>query len=206
MITMEFRAVLQNSTFTYGNDFSYNDPTESTLFFPNAKDPKAELPFIMGSGKHGEVLVYADANQQFRNRVLNTAKIKEIMDGAHMPMKLKIGERYYLVGKGFLATYPNLEPMELLFVATSQGKITSLREVKYYVARSLKLPEHKKVEPIIRDFMKIHQGDLILTNDIKAYICPKIPIPRLATVAERLRFIDDLLVMGIEAYKKSPGV
>lgn len=205
MISLEFRDNLVNNRFSYYNEYYYND-MESLNIYYTSEDP--EIPFILtGNGtsitnknlhkiEDGLFeMYYSDYHRQLNGRVLSSAKMKEVIDGARCPIKFRIGSHYYLLGKGFIAHLVDDGNINVLFMATIANgtKPTSLLDVKYYISRDIYLETHKKLHPVLKDFLSIHRGDVFITGDIDRFVGHKIPIPLFKSLSERKRYNDQLI-------------
>lgn len=178
MTTLNFADGLVENTFSFGNIFTYDEKSPYGLCF--AKDSK-NYPFILKGGKSDDfILEYMSYPNQLRGRLLNTKKIKEVMDVAKIPLYFRIKHRSYLIGKGFLSTYDDSGNHKLLFIACVDGtkNITSIDQVKFYVSKDIYLEFYKAVQPAIKDIIAGHTGDIIMCKNILDYIGEKIELPK----------------------------
>lgn len=205
-MTLDFRDELVNNRWSWGNNFVYGNAVSSGIMYP--KD-YPEAPFILKSGfswhpaESGVVeMKFADA-QQLNGRALTTARIKEVLDGPRMPLRFSVGALLYLIGKGFLAKYNDAGNIEVLFLAIApKDRVLSMSEVKFYVSRSLYLPEHKKFHNAMKDILSLHTGETILTNNIGKYVGCAINIPNFTSISQKKKFVSDLVIKCLEeSYK-----
>lgn len=205
MTNFEFQSGLVTHPFVNNNNYIFSGVTETSLrFFKDCPN----YPFIMTSHFQNDptVMVYSPYTYQLRGRLLNTARIKEVMDTAAMPLTFKIREKYYMIGKGFLAHITNLtefgENFNMLFVACiDQSKpVESIEDVKFFVSREIYREEYKTIMPAVKDIMVAHTGDVILTSNIGKRVGDKIPFPRGGTVADRLRYKKAVMLEAMGDY------
>jgi hypothetical protein len=205
MTNFEFYDGLRNHPFTSNNGYSYNGLTESSLrFFKDCPN----YPFIMQNPYQRDptVLTYSPYTYQLRGRLLNTARIKEVMDTAPIPLTFKIRDKFYLIGKGFLAHVANVndigENFNMLFVACiEQGRvIEKMEDVRFFVNRDIYKEDFKTVHPAVKDIFLGHPGDVIMTNNIAARIGDKIPFPRGGTIAQRQNYKKAVMLEAMGDY------
>jgi len=213
MITLEFKDKLVNNRFASNNDYLYAKTRPLNIYY---KDNEEEIPYIMIarrpstlSGVEGGLYhiggeIYASFyTRQLRGRVLFTNKIKEVLDGARMPLLFKIGNLQYLIGKGFLAEYVNINHINMLFLAVAKRDVKYMDDVKYYVSRDIYLSVYKRIQPVIKDFMALHKGDIVITSNINKFVGSKIPIPPLKTLGEKLKYQRSLRDYCIKEYART---
>lgn len=162
-----------------------------------------EIPYIAKVQRGGEI-VYCDT-VQFNGRAVNTARIKEILDTSHYPLKISLEGRNYLIGKGFLASISKEGDIELLYIACIQSNLSikDISQVKFYVSRKVYHEIHKKISPAIRDIILEHTGNVLITSDIRSCISEKIDIPEFKTIKEKKEAEEAVIETLIETWKKS---
>lgn len=205
MTNFDFYDGLRLHPFANNTNYIYNGITETSLrFFKDCPN----YPFIMISPYQRDptVLQYSPHTYQLRGRLLNTARIKEVMDSAPVPITFKIRDKYYLIGKGFLAHITSLteftENFNMLFVACiHMSKPTdSIADVRFFVNRDIYKEEYKTLLPAVKDIFVGHTGDVIMTNNIAARIGDKIPFPRGGTIANRLAYKKAVMLEAMGDY------
>ena len=190
MTDLNFEESLTVSKFSNNNHYHLGYPKSTGLrFFKDTEN----LPFIMCSpyqSNHTE-LQYSDSATQFRNRLLNTAKIKDVMNSSPLPLIVKIKGVQYLIGKGFLAQVAFNEfevNMNLLFVAcinSSKRHGYEMKDVRFFISRAIYTETYKPVSTAVRDIIENHIGDVIFTSDIQNKIGDVIPFQRGGTLVSR---------------------
>lgn len=205
MTNFDFYDSLRIHPFTNNNNYTYSGLTNTNLrFFKDCPN----YPFIMTSPHQNDptVLRYSHYTYQLRGRLLNTARLKEVMDSCPIPLSFKIRERWYLVGKGFLAHMNSTtgfdENLNMLFVACVEMSkpVESIEDVRFYVSRDIYKEDYKTILPAIKDFMVGHNGDVILTSNIAKRIGDKIPFPRGGTIADRQRYKKAVMLEAMGEY------
>lgn len=195
MLTLDFRDALVNNAFRYTNGFNYTNKAGSGIFLPDKVGE--DTPFIARDGRYhtdGELIL--STSIQFSRRSVTTAKLKEIMDSARMPIRLTFAGVDIYAGKGFLAMRSGHTLGKLLLIACeTMGKpATRMNQIKYYIARQgIKGDTYKKLTPVIKSFMDAHMGDIVISDDIEQYIGRRIKIPNANTIAEKKEFVTRLL-------------
>lgn len=191
MTTLQFKDALTENAFSYSNGFYYSDLRSLGLYFVKKSD---NYPYILKGAEYDDFeMQFSSYSNQLRGRMLNTKKIKEIMDSSRLPLLFKIKMRPYLIGKGFLSTYdPITGEVKLLFIACVDDRkgTTSIEQVKFFVCKDIYTDEHKALQPTIKDLIDSHPGDVVMCNKILDYIGEKISIPRGGTIAERKSYAD----------------
>lgn len=189
MTTLDFKDELTENPFSYGNVFMYTGERKSfNLYFSSNSD---NYPFILKSGLLENNELQYTIGGQLRNRILNTKKIKEVIDSARIPLYFRIKDNSYLMGKGFLARYNMYsETYQLLFVACIDDSraTTSIEQVKFFVSRELHTDLHKALQPAIKDFVNGHPGDVVLCNNILDYIGDRFSMPRGGTIDSHIKY------------------
>jgi len=184
MTTLEFGDSLVENTFSFANSFSYGEKEPYGLYFSKESQ---NYPFILKGELSDEFeLEYCTYSNQLRGRLLNTKKIKEIMNLAKLPLYFTIKQRTYLIGKGFLSTFDPAGNHQLLFIACVDGMrtISSIEQVKFYVAKHVFDDRHKAVRTAVEDIIKGHTGDVIQCNNILDYVGERIILPRGGSLSE----------------------
>lgn len=205
MTHLDFADRLVHNTFSNNNTYTYVNVRNTDIRFFN--DCRI-FPFIMKSGYNADqtTLMYSNHSYQLRNRLLNTAKIKEVMDSSHLPLMFSIKGKWYMIGKGFLAHITNTnnygESLNLLFVACiDSSKITrTISEVKFYVSRDIYKDDYKAILPAVKDIMVPHTGDVILSSNLNNIIGDKIPFPTGGTLEERKDYKREIVIECIREY------
>lgn len=205
MTNLDFAERLVINRFPSSNQYSYSHTQKTSLRFykdcPN-------YPFIMCSGWQDDptLLTYSNFRSQLRGKLLNTPKIKEVMDTAHMPLLFSIKDKWYMIGKGFMSHIPNsnefAESNKLLFVACiDKSKRTKrIEEVTFFVSRDIYKEEYKSVSAAIKDIMLAHPGDVILTSNIEDRIGDKITFPTKGSISDRQNYKKAVLTECINDY------
>lgn len=207
MTNLEFRDGLVDNLFSNNNNYMYGSLIETNIRFykdcPN-------YPYIMTNGWEQQdptILTYSCYAYQLRGRLLNTPKIKEVMDSAAMPLTFKIRDNHYLIGKGFLAHITNTneftESFKMLFVAcidSSRRRPRNISEVKFFISRDIYREEYKSVLPAVKDIMVGHTGDVILTSSIEDRVGDKIVFPSGGTIADRQKYKRAVMLDCIKGY------
>lgn len=210
MKTLDFQDALITNTFSRSNSYAYTPYSYSGIYF---NKNQSEVPFItrahvanvsMGDFWHDEEILYAKSLNQFNGRLVSTAKLKEILDTSRVPLKLKIGDYYYLVGKGFLAYIDSNDNIELLFLACvpTSKKIVDISQVKFYISRNVYSEVHKKVSPAIRDIVMEHTGDVVITSNIDNHIGLRLVLPDFKTLKEKREYTAEVVNFLIEKLRK----
>jgi len=201
MTTLDFKDKLTENTFSYGNDFVYDENTKKSFSLYFSRD-SINYPYILKGGQSNEeeleVSIYS---YQLRSRVLNTKKIKEIMDSSRLPLLFNIKRRNYLLGKGFLAEYIHGEEInKILFVACVDGSksVSSMEQVKFFVSKDIYTDEHKALQPAIKDFIGAHPGDVIICKNVLDYVGEKIVFPRGVLISELITYKDAIVRATVE--------
>lgn len=202
MTDLLFYDSLRMNTFQTSNGYYYADMKETNLrFYKNCPN----FPYIMLSQwqNNPTSLVYSSITNQLRGRLLNTAKLKEVLNSSQMPLLFSIKSRWYLIGKGFLAYVAgNIinagENMKLLFIAcidnSVPGKIIEISDVRFYFSREIYEDIHKSLLPALKDIMLNHTGDVILTSNLSDRVGDKIVFPRGGTLTDRANYKREVMM------------
>lgn len=191
MTNFDFADELTVDPFTNSyNSYMYVDHRQSSLRFCADSE---NIPYIIkgfnpqGVAKDPKNTIYlCDSKTQFKGRLLNTKKIKDVMNSSRGAILVSFKDTWYYMGKGYLSlAIGNKEP-KMLFVACYNGKksrLTSLEDIKFFVCRDIFNEEHKVIQPAIKDFINNHVGDVVITNDIGNYVGESIKIPAGSSIA-----------------------
>lgn len=178
MTTLDFADGLIENQFSFHNMYSYYEKYSYGLHF--CKDSQ-NYPFIMKGGMSDDFeLEYVPFTNQLRGRLLNTKRLKEVMNNARIPLYFVIKQISYLIGKGFLSTFDPAGNHRPLFMACVDGmkNISSIQQVKFYVSKELYGDSYKAVQPAIKDIVEAHSGDVIMCNNILDYLGERLTFPR----------------------------
>jgi len=184
MTTLDFSEGLVENTFSFGNNFLYGEKRPYGLYF--CKESQ-NYPFILKGGLSDESeLEYTWYTYQLRGRLLNTKKLKEVMNSAKIPLYFVIKQIPYLIGKGFLSTFDEAGNHQPLFMACVDGMktISSIKQVKFYVSKVVYEDRHKAVQTAVKDIVAAHTGDVIMCNNILDYLGERLTFPRGGSLSE----------------------
>lgn len=190
MTHLNFADCLTTDPFTNNNHYHYSGIRNA---LPLVTKDSENVPFILKSQGVGSArgifkMIYCDYSTQLRSRLLNTKKIKDIMDSSKYPLLFRFKDKWYYIGKGFLAVHTGSgNDPKILFVACYNGKkpnVTSIEEIKFFVCRDIFNEEHKPLQPAVKDFINNHVGDVVVTNDVTNYVGEWIRMPSGLTLAE----------------------
>lgn len=184
MTTLDFADGLVENQFTFGNTYTYSDKRSYGMYFSKESQ---NYPFIMKGGMSDDFeLEYILNTNQLRGRLLNTKKLKEVMNSAKIPLYFVIKHVSYLVGKGFLSAFDPAGNHQPLFIACADGmkNITSIQQVKFYVSKIVYEDRHKAVQTAIKDLVAGHTGDVIMCNNILDYLGERLTLPRRCSLSE----------------------
>jgi hypothetical protein len=206
MTDLIFRDALTENTFSFYNAYNYDQKVGSKLYFSRERN----YPYILTGGISDDIeLEFSLFTYQLRNRVLTTKKLKEIMNSSHLPIWIKIKSTNYLMGKGFLAQFhpAKHEITKLLFVACiNSSNITEMKEVKFFISKSVYEEGHKPFHGIIKELVNTHPGDVIICNDLLDYMTERLTIPEGGTVDSRKKYVSALVKATVEeSFKKIRG-
>lgn len=205
MTNLSFYDTLRDHPFVSNNNYAYVNIQDSNLrFFKDCQN----YPYIMTSPWQQDptVLRYPHNAFQLRGRLLNTVRIKEVMDSAGMPLMFKIREKHYLIGKGFLAHVTNqnefTDSLNMLFVACMDMSkpVEGIEDIRFFVSRDIYKEDYKAVSVAIKDIMLAHPGDVVLTSNIGLRIGDKIPFPRGGTIASRQKYKESVMLECLQDY------
>lgn len=204
MTTLDFKESLIENPFSYANNYIYfsEHMRGCGLYF----DPKSpNYPYIFRSNMMVSTeLRYSIYNYQLRGRLLNTKKIKEVLNGPKVPLWFSIKGKAYLIGKGFLAESDMRQGAgRLLFVACVDGTkhISSMSQVKFFISKEVYTEQNKVIQTAIKDLVGAHDGDIIMCNDILDYIGEKLALPKGGSLAEMNQYKDAVVEAALrEAY------
>jgi hypothetical protein len=188
MLDLIFRDKLTGT----GGDFLYGLPNQTSILFPE----KGERPFFTSSNKTN-VLIYS-MSVQFANRSLSQEKAREVMNGARIPIKVKLSGTQYLMAKGFCARITNDGKITPLFIAMYNENARSIEDIKFYVCRSVfRLSQYRQLKTIMLGFIVNHPGTVVITTEIEKHFGARIELPVGRTIAEKKqnteKFVEDLL-------------
>lgn len=200
MTTLEFRDELVENTFTYTNSYIYAPKRSTGHCFAQGED---NYPFVMKGGTSDTFeLEFSAYAYQLRNRLLNTKKIKEVMNSSRVPLIFIIKNVAYLIGKGFLSTYDprNPENNKLLFLACVDGRkvIREISQVKFYVSKEVYNEQYKPMHPAIKDIISQHPGDVMMVKNILDYVGLKLVQPRGGSISELERYKEAVVRSSLE--------
>lgn len=155
-------------------------------------------------------LPYIEYTSQLAGRLLNTAKIKEVMDTAPFPLLFHIRENMYLIGKGFLAramlTGDNSLHIKLLAVAcydATKQHVPSLEDVSYYISRAYTADHLKPIHPVVKDIIATFPGTIILCNTIEDMICDTLYMPPGGTLRDQAVYKEGVIKKCVELFVNS---
>lgn len=183
------------------NNYSFNIQTATNFRFSKYS---THLPFIFKSGYFRDKTEMSFCiGEQFGGRLLNTDRIKEILNSSPLPIVINIGGKNYLMGKGFLAHAESLveysDSINLLFVACNAAKrVETMEDVSFYVSRDVYNEEYKAVLPAIKNILAAHRGNIITTNNIAGIITDKIPFPAGGTLKDRQEYNKKIMLECIK--------
>jgi hypothetical protein len=199
MTTLTFADELVENKFVSANSYVYGPTGFYGLCFDEASK---NYPYIMKSGMFIDTfeLKYSSFPYQLRNRVLSTAKLKEIMDSAKMPLIIHVRSKAYLIGKGFLSTYDSKGNYELLFLACVSGskKHLSMEDVKFFVSKKVYTEEHKAFSSIVKGFVSDHKGDVVTCSEVTDYVGEKISFPLRESLVNMTKYKEALVKATIK--------
>lgn len=205
MTGLNFGDALVENAFSNNNEYNYYVLQPFGLYFDTNSE---NYPYILRGGLSDTVeLGYANAENQLRGRLLNTKKIKEIMDTSKLPIIIRMKDRLYLIGKGFLSTFDSIrKDGTLLFVACvdNRKQSVSMEDIRFFVSKKVYAEEHKPFHSAIKDFTSTHPGDVVFCNNILNYISEKITMPRGGSVSRRLAHRDAVVKAAIETVFVKP--
>lgn len=207
MTHLGFEDELIQNRFTNTNSYIYASVVETNLRF---YEDTQNFPFIMRSPWQTDrtVLKYSPYTNQLRGRLLNTAKIEEVMDTSPMPLMFQIRGKWYMIGKGFLAHVTNMsnfiESVKLLFVACINGSQRSLRleiaDVRFFISREIYNEEYKAILPAVKNIMLAHTGDVILTSNLNDRVGDKISFPPGGSLGARQAYKRAVMIECLKDY------
>ena len=177
-----------------GGEFLYTLPVETSILFPE----KGPRPFFTSSDKaRKDVLIYSN-NVQFGNKSLPQTKIKQVLNGARIPIKVKVAGVQYLMAKGFCAKITNDGKITPLFIAMYNEDVREIGDIKFYICRSIfRLSTYRQLKTIMLQFITSHPGNVIITTDIQRHFGARISLPGGKTLAEMKKntelFVEELL-------------
>lgn len=192
MTTLNFKDELTEDPFSISNGFYYSELQSFGLYF---QEDSKNYPYILKGEISDKVdLQYSDNPNQLRRRLLNTKKIKEVMDSARVPIRVILKGKWYYLGKGFLAS-SRAETKELLFIACvdANKQYLTMEDVNFFVSKKIYEDEHKPLQPAIKDLIGAHPGDVTVCNNILDYVGERITMPQGGTIASRKRYQDALV-------------
>lgn len=200
MTNLKFRDSLVEDTFIADNDYIYASLTPGKIRF--CTDSENYPVILQGSSTATNKITisYAYYHNQFNSRVLTAKKIKEVMDSSRYPIMIKLREKTYFIGKGYMGYKNNLfdrsEP-EPLFVACINGKnkyTNDLKQVKFFVNRKVFNEDYKPMHPVVKDFINYHVGDVIITDEMEKYIGETIKLPVGGDLATQKKYRDAVVM------------
>jgi hypothetical protein len=203
MLTLEFKDELTESRFTGGNMFLYGVRKASGIIYSGGEK---ELPYIFrtSGGYHKDNELFFCLDTQFRNRRLDNAKVKEILDSARMPIRITStsGVNYY-IGKGFVGILRGGQLHTLFIAVCKKGLVTDMGQVKFIVSRELYTDEHKKMWSILSPIVYAHPGDVIITANMRKYIGINLEMPTFTTISQKMEYNRRLINYCAKSFKTS---
>ncbi len=203
MIHYVFADRLREHPFARGNDYDYSLQEPSALLFG---EESKEVPLIYkeprGFHKNGQ-LMYTEA-VQLRARALTREKVTEIVNTAHLLLKIRYAGEWWLMGKGFIALFDeNAKKMQPLFVVTIPNHTGwTDADVTFYLSKLLRTKAYKALQPVVESLTEGHQGDLVYTSDLHKFVGDRMVLPPFKTLAERRKYVDNLISHGLELEKR----
>lgn len=207
MTNLLFQEYLSVNTFSSSNGYNFTNMTDTNLRFYRDSE---NLPFIMTSAWQSDptVLRYSANTYQLRNRLLSTAKIKEVLDTSPVPLMISIKNKWYMMGKGFLAHVTNImefgESIKLLFVAcidpVSRKKGFDIADVRFFFSRDMYNDDYKTLLPALKDIMLGHPGDVILSSKLNDRIGDRIVFPTGGTLSDRVNYKREVMIECLKDY------
>lgn len=132
---------------------------------------------------------------QFRERTLNKDKVMEIINTAHILMKLNYGGEVYLMGKGFIGLFDDqTKGISPLFIITipNNDDWTDI-DVKFYISKIIRTKPFRPIQVIVETLIEDHKGDIIFSDDISKLVGDRIKLPSFKTLTERRQYVDNLI-------------
>lgn len=200
MTTLDFRRQLIAHPFSHNNSYVIDRLMGSGLYFHRSK---GEYPYIMNAPGHASMeLMYSEFNSQLRGRLLNTARIKEVLDSAEVPINISIKGISYLMGKGFLAHWSGTrDSINVLYIACCSNKPSlTMEDIKFYVSKDVYKEIYKPLHPVFKDLVGTHPGDIIMCRDIRDYVGEKIKIPKGLSISALNNYKSVVVKQAINQY------
>ena len=205
MLTLEFKDQTESGEF-----FHFDTGSIKQMHFKFV-EPEKELLYMMTANpllhKRGKIGV--SSNNAFHGRSLNMDKLKEILAYSPVGILVKMFNKYFIVGKGFIAVKDNSssrgfehDRLEILFAVTAQVgvQVRDAHDLKIYLDRKLYEPEYKRVMTILKPYMSEHKGDILVTRSINAHLAYTFQMPVFYNARSRAEFSDlmkELFYRGI---------
>ncbi len=188
MTTFDFQTGLVMNTFNRANSYQLTNNLSKMPIFWGEDDPNTPVLSLATQQKEG-YLIYSDYYYQLGGRAIVVRKLKEIMDGCPVPIRVKTAGRQYLAGKGFLADYdPHGGRHKILYVATINGKRqpSSMQDVTLYIHKEVLTNEaYKAIKTMFQGLISSFTGDICIVKDVSTVIGHHFSYPRFSSIRER---------------------
>lgn len=207
MLTLEFKDQTESGEYFHSGDaiairqmhFKFIEPEKELLYMMTAN------PLLHKRGKIG-----VSINNSFHGRSLNMDKLKEVLAYSPVGILIKVFNRYFVVGKGFIAMKEHsssnrgfeYDKLEILFAVTAQVgvQVRDTHDLKIYLNRKLYEPEYKRMMSILKPYMSEHKGDILVTRSVNAHLAYTFQMPVFYNARSRAEFSDlmkELFYRGI---------
>ncbi len=201
MRDLNFRDRLERDLWSSHNDYDYENLREGAVLFKEG----ATLPFFMYYSplvKDKTVFAYSNSTQ-FKGRTVTLSRAKQIINGAKVPLKVKMGPKNYLMCKGFIAHINSEEKIKPLFVAGAKKKPTDIKDIIFYVASEVYHSDrYVGIRTLISDTIFEHTGEVLITQYIEEYFGSKIEAPKARTIREQAQFSEQIIERALEKVKQ----
>jgi hypothetical protein len=153
--------------------------------------------YLEPRGLHNEhFLKYTEA-VQLRARTLDKERVAEILNTAHIMLRIVFKGQIFLAGKGILCLFDDeTKKIEILFCAVTlfpKNLTIDPYQLTFYISKTLREKANRHILEVIDLLIADNGGDIIFTNNVSDYVGCKVILPHFQTLKSRLLYVDNLI-------------